>query len=188
MARSQSTFRSVVGATVGIVALAVLTGCGSDPDEGAAPEEQASSAWTTPSSEAPTSSAAETSSGAPGSSESALSSPQPPSSEDPAPSEPQPAPATALAGPGTLCGTVPTPYRGPAPVAVLTGQVDCEEAMTTAHQYFAGPEDGSLRQGNSGQATVGRWNCGVAVLADRPQAMSYLRCGDQAGNAFRIGE
>ncbi|GAB17816.1 hypothetical protein GOEFS_039_00510 [Gordonia effusa NBRC 100432] len=89
---------------------------------------------------------------------------------------------------GIMCDLVPNPNTGlSTPVVVLTGKVDCSEALSVARDYLAGIKAG--KPAGQGQfMTVRGWDCNWPYVDGRSHADSYLKCVDASGsNSIRIG-
>ncbi len=93
--------------------------------------------------------------------------------------------APAIAQPGVHCGWVSTRVTGDKPCVVLSGQVDCIEAMTVIQKYF-----NSIAQDQEQAlfSTFDGWSC-LRPTAPRPShAGSYYTCTAIGGvGTVRIG-
>lgn len=87
-------------------------------------------------------------------------------------------------GPNTMCDLVPSATKS-LPVIVLSGHIQCEEALDVATRYLAADNQ---RTGQGMFLTIDRWSCSWPYVEGRTHADSYYQCTDHAsGDSFKIG-
>ncbi|EON32593.1 hypothetical protein GTC6_11151 [Gordonia terrae C-6] len=90
----------------------------------------------------------------------------------------------AIGQPGVHCGWV-SATADELPVVVLSGQVDCVEAMTVTQRYF---DSISRAHGQDLALTVNGWSCLRATVPGWSYADSYYMCAATANvGTVRIG-